>query len=109
VTNLISSRYPQNSWSRRGDDDVVEDFDVHQGERLFDAVRDVFVGIGRLSNSAGVDVGENVSDLDREKIVDAAERDSAAVPPGFGARGGRFSGDGCRPSSGLCDRIELRA
>jgi hypothetical protein len=33
--------------------------------------------------------------------VDAAERCSAAVPPRFGGEGGRFSGDGCRPRSGL--------
>jgi hypothetical protein len=39
------------TWSR--------DFDVDQRKRLFDAVSDVFVGLGGLGPSGGVDVGQD--------------------------------------------------
>ena len=42
-----------------GHDDVVEDFDVDQRKRLFDAVSDVFVGLRGLGHSEGVDVGQD--------------------------------------------------
>jgi hypothetical protein len=53
---------------------------------LFDAVRDVFVGLGGLGHTAGVDVGEDTGP-GSGKTVDAAERGSAAMPPRFGGEG----------------------
>jgi len=36
------------------DDDVIEQPNVHQGERLLDALRDQFVGLARLGDAGGV-------------------------------------------------------